>query len=104
MEGRVVRSPEDFLEARRELLTALPDISVEVQAVVAEGDQVAVRWAAKATGPTGPVSFRGMSWLVFDRGRIVRGWDAWNQALLLQQLALPLASTMDPGRSQSAGP
>ena len=101
MEGRVVRSPEEFLEARRELLAALPDLRVEVQAVISEGDEVAVRWAAKATGPAGPVSFRGVSWVVFENGRIVRGWDSWNQALLMQQLAAPLDALATPAPLRS---
>ena len=101
MEGRVVRSPEEFLEARRELLAALPDLRVEVQAVISEGNEVAVRWAAKATGPAGPVSFRGVSWVVFENGRIVRGWDSWNQSLLMQQLAAPLDALATPAPLRS---
>jgi len=92
MEGRTVSSPDEFLEARREMLTALPDLRVEIQGVVGEGDEVAVRWDATATGPTGPVSFRGVTWLVFEGGRIVRGWDSWNQALLMQQIAAQMES------------
>ena len=92
MEGRTVRSRDEFLQARREMLTALPDLRVEVQGVVGEGDEVAVRWEARATGPTGPVAFRGVTWLVFEGGRIVRGWDSWNQALLMQQLAAQMES------------
>jgi predicted ester cyclase len=103
MEGRVIRSPEEFLQARREMLTAMPDLRVEVQSVVSEGNEVAVRWACKATGPTGPVSFRGISWLVFERGRIVNGWDSWNQALLMQQLAVSLDTPADANKSRAAG-
>ena len=102
MEGRVVRSPKDFLEARREMLEALPDLKVEVQGVISEGNEVAVRWAAKATGPAGPVSFRGVSWVVFENGRIVKGWDSWNQALLMQQLAVPLGEIADFASSRAA--
>ena len=105
MEGRVVRSPEEFLQAREELLTALPDLRVEVQAVISEGDEVAVRWAANATGPSGAVSFRGVSWVVFENGRIVKGWDAWNQGLLMQQLGVSVDAPSDLprlGRAKSA--
>ena len=101
MEGRVVNSPDEFLQARREMLTALPDLRVEVEGVVGEGDEVAVRWGAKATGPAGPVSFRGVTWLVFENGRIVRGWDSWNQALLMQQLAAQLESIAKPAPLES---
>jgi predicted ester cyclase len=103
MEGRVVQSPDEFLQARQEMLTALPDLRVEVQGVVGEGDEVAVRWAANATGPTGPVSFRGVTWLVFENGRIVRGWDSWNQALLMHQLGVPLEAIAGPDANRAAG-
>jgi predicted ester cyclase len=101
MEGRVVSSPDEFLQARREMLTALPDLRVEIQGVVGEGDEVAVRWGAKATGPAGPLSFRGVTWLVFEDGRIVRGWDSWNQALLMQQLAAQMESIAERAPRES---
>src|SRR5262249_5884477 len=97
MEGLEVRAPEDFLRARAALLDALPDLSVTVEAVISEGDDVVGRWSATGTdrgsGLGLPPSLRratfgGMSWLVFAEGRIIRGWDSWNQGLLLQQLTL----------------
>ena len=33
------------------------------------------------------VAFRGMTWLEFKDGRIVRGWDSWNLGGLLQSLS-----------------
>ena len=33
-----------------------------------------------------PVAFRGMTWLRFSKGRIVEGWDAWNQGTLMTDL------------------
>src|SRR5215467_13193159 len=96
MEGLEVRSPADFVQARAALLDGLPDLSVTVEAVVAEGNDVVVRWSAAGThrGPglgLAPsfrrATFRGMSWMVFSEGRIVEGWDSWNQGLLQQQLS-----------------
>lgn len=64
--------------------------------VIAEGDKVAVRWHFTATHagpgaglePTGRrVASRGMTWLEFRDGKIVRGWDSWNLGGLMQQLA-----------------
>ena len=95
MEGLEVRSPEDFLKARAGLLDGFPDLAVTVEDVVSEGDQAVVRWSASGTHRGGGlgippsdrrVSFRGMSWLVFSNGRIVKGWDAWNQGQLFQEL------------------
>ena len=99
MEGLEVRSREDFLQARAGLLDGFPDLVVTVEGVIAEGDDVVVRWSASGTHrgaglgipPTSRnVMFRGMSWLVFSEGRIVKGWDSWNQGLLFQQLSAPL--------------
>jgi steroid delta-isomerase-like uncharacterized protein len=96
MEGLEVRKPEDFLGARAALLNAFPDLRVSVEDVIAEGDRVAVRWSASGThrgdnlgfeATHRPVSFRGVTWLVFSNGRIVRGWDSWNQGRLLIELS-----------------
>ncbi len=98
MEGVDVRSPEDFLKARAGLLDGFPDLQVTVEDVVAEGDNVVVRWSASGThkgaGLGIPpskrrVSFRGMSWIVFANGRIVKGWDSWNLGQLFAQLTAP---------------
>lgn len=35
------------------------------------------------------VAFRGMTWLEFRDGQIVRGWDSWNLGGLLQSLGAP---------------
>ena len=95
MEGLEVRSVEDFENARRELLAAFPDMKVTVEDVVAEDENVVVRWNVKAThtgavmdlAPTNRnVSFRGMTWMVFRGGKMIAGWDAWNQGALLQSL------------------
>ncbi|HEY2796914.1 MAG TPA: ester cyclase [Thermoanaerobaculia bacterium] len=98
MEGVDVRSPEDFLKARAGLLDGFPDLQVTVDDVVSEGDNVVVRWSASGThkgaGLGIPpskrrVSFRGMSWIVFANGRIVKGWDSWNLGQLFSQLTAP---------------
>jgi len=98
MEGVDVRSPDDFLKARAGLLDGFPDLEVTVDDVVSEGDNVVVRWSASGThkgaGLGIPpskrrVSFRGMSWIVFANGRIVKGWDSWNLGQLFSQLTAP---------------
>ncbi len=96
MEGAQVNGRQAFLVERTRLLTRFPDLAVAVDDVVEQGDKVVVRWRAAATHtgtgagfePTGRrVSFRGMTWLEFQNGMIVRGWDSWNLGGLLQQLA-----------------
>ena len=95
MEGGDVRGPEAFKAVRGDLLRAFPDMKVEVEDTVAEGDHVVLRWNVRATHrgeglgarPTGrSVDFRGMTWMTFRDGKIVEGWDSWNLGLLLQRI------------------
>jgi len=95
LEGFEVRGPEGFLPAWASLLGAFPDLKVIIQDVVAQGDAVAVRWTASGlhTGPhlgIAPsmklVAFRGITWLRFSEGRIIEGWDSWNQGRLFNDL------------------
>jgi steroid delta-isomerase-like uncharacterized protein len=95
MEGGDVQSPEEFIAARSAILGAFPDLRVTVEGTVAEGDDVVVRWSARGThlgdGLGVPASsrshtFRGMTWLRFVDGRIIEGWDHWNQGKLLEEM------------------
>jgi len=95
MEGANVETREQFLEQRSILMQTFPDLSIVADDVIAEGDKVAVRWHVHATHKgdglgfpaTGrAVAFRGITWLEFKDGRIVRGWDSWNLGGLLQTL------------------
>lgn len=97
LEGRDTRGVDEFLAMRSILIGAFPDLNVKVEDTASQGAHVVVRWSAKgghrgdqlgiaATGK--PVSFRGMTWLVFADGRIVEGWDAWNQEALLAELRM----------------
>jgi steroid delta-isomerase-like uncharacterized protein len=95
MEGAEFTGTAAYKEARQAILSAFPDFQVDVEDTAADGDQVVVRWNARGTH-TGPglgliptsrrVTFRGMTWLTFHDGRVVEGWDAWNQGALLQSL------------------
>lgn len=96
MEGVDIRSREEFLAERRRLLQVFPDLKIVAQDAIAEGDKVVVRWHVDAThkgeGLGFPpsnrrVSFRGITWLEFKDGRIVRGWDSWNLGSVLQSLS-----------------
>jgi len=103
MEGGDVHGPAEFLAARAALLAAFPDIRVKVEDVVSEGDKVVVRWSASGTHKGDELgvaasgrkaSFRGMSWIRFENGKVVEGWDSWNMGRLLQELeAQPAAAT-----------
>ena len=92
MEGADIIGPDRFLESRAALLVAFPDIRVKVEDVVADGDRAVVRWSATAhhkgellgIKPSGrEIRFRGMTWMVFENGKVVEGWDSWNLGGLL---------------------
>ena len=94
--GEMVGSDE-FLAFRNRFLDAFPDLEFEVESVVAEGDEAAVRWVARGTHGGDSLGFppcnkavciRGMSWLRFaEDGRMTEGWDSWNMGALMQHLA-----------------
>ena len=92
-EGGDIVGPAAFQAMREQLLGAFPDISLRVEAVISEGPDAVVRWSAEATH-TGDhlgfaasnrrVAFRGMTWMRFEGGKVVEGWDAWNLGALLE--------------------
>jgi steroid delta-isomerase-like uncharacterized protein len=95
MEGAHISNREGFKEARAFLLDLFPDLHVVVEDTVADGENVVVRWNATGThrgnglgfaATNTETSFRGMTWLKVREGRIVQGWDSWNQGALVEQL------------------
>ena len=96
MEGAEVRGPTAFKTARAQLLGAFPDLKIRVEEIVTDGDNAVVRWNVTAShdgdhlgipASHQSVRFRGLTWLKFRDGKIVEGWDAWNQGALIQELS-----------------
>jgi steroid delta-isomerase-like uncharacterized protein len=95
-ESGPVRGKAEFKDRVHSVfLAAFPDLRLDVEGIVAEGDQVAVRWRATGTHrgdslgfpATGRnVAFRGMTMIRYRDGKMVEGWDCWNQAGLIEQL------------------
>ena len=95
IEDRVIHGLKGLRQARQEIVGAFPDFHLDIEAVIGHGEDVAARWTLSGTHtgegfpmpPTGTrVSIRGMTWLRFVDGRMVEGWDCWNQGKLLQEL------------------
>jgi len=91
-----VRGPAAFKAARAQLLGAFPDLAIRVEEIVADGDNAVIRWNVAASHEGDDlgipashqrVRFRGLTWMKFRDGKIVEGWDAWNQGALIQQLS-----------------
>jgi steroid delta-isomerase-like uncharacterized protein len=102
LEGGDLVGPEPFKRlAHAAFLAAFPDLRITVEDTVAEGDRVVVRWSATGThhgdglghrASGVKVSFRGITWLRFAGGKMMEGWDAWNQGAPLQCLAAAAAT------------
>ena len=95
MEGGTIHGVEELLQARTGLLTTFPDLAIEVEACIAEGDDVAVRWVLSGTHqadafgiPASGRSFRarGTTWFQFRDGMVAGGADTWNQGGVLASL------------------
>ena len=92
-----IRGPEEFEKFVEEIRGAFPDIHVSVEDILGAGDQVVVRWSATmthrgdtlgipATGKT--VQSRGISVARIVNGKIVEGWDNWDELGMLEQLGV----------------
>ncbi|HEX7182269.1 MAG TPA: ester cyclase [Thermoanaerobaculia bacterium] len=78
---------------------AFPDLQIEIQDMLAEGDRVATRWRLRGTH-TGPlmgidpsqqrIDVGGLRIDRFANGKIVETWGSWDLLGLLEQIgALP---------------
>ena len=90
-----IRGPEEFEKFVREFRGAFPDIKVTVEDVFGAGDKVVLRWSATMThtgdAPGLPASnravrSRGITIARFEEGKIVEGWDNWDQLGMLEQI------------------
>jgi len=95
LEGLTTHGPEEFLAARAFILNAFPDFKLVVEDLLAQGESVVFRWAASGTHggellgvePTNKrVSFSGITWMRWSDGKLVEGWDCWNQGGVLAEL------------------
>lgn len=102
-ESGPLRGSRNFQErAHAVFLSAFPDLRITVEGTVAAGDEVVVRWFVRGThlgdglgfpATDRSVSFRSMTWIRYRHGKMIEGWDCWNQAGLIQSLREPESST-----------
>jgi steroid delta-isomerase-like uncharacterized protein len=89
-----------------DLRGAFPDMKVTIDDVIEQGDKVVARWTATMThrgqflgmAPTGKkATITGTSTQRISGGKIVEGWDNWDQLGLLVQIgAIPAAHFVAP--------
>jgi len=87
----------DDMAMAHEERTALPDMQIAVNLMVAEGDLVAVHWTAWGTNTqpgmglpaTGKkIRVSGITIFRFKAGKISEEWSAWNMLSVLKQAGL----------------
>lgn len=92
-----IRGPEEFEKFVREIRGAFPDIKVNVEDVFGAGDKVVLRWSAAMThtgeglripASNRTVRSRGITIARIEGGKIVEGWDNWDQLGMLEQIGV----------------
>jgi steroid delta-isomerase-like uncharacterized protein len=92
-----IRGPEEFVKFVGEIRGAFPDIKVNVEDVFGDGDKVVLRWSGVMThtgdalgiAPTGrTVRSQGITIARIVDGKIVEGWDSWDQLGMLEQIGV----------------
>jgi steroid delta-isomerase-like uncharacterized protein len=94
-----IRGPAGFRPFFRKFHTAFPDMRINVEDVVVEGDKIAARCVVTATHtgpgvtsvPTGrPTRFTGMCIIRVKDGKISEAWNNFDFLTLYQQLGMQL--------------
>lgn len=87
--------PEAWEQMQKEVLNLVPDMRVTVEDVVTNPENTVVRWSAVGKPHEHPpgmtedecrLHFSGTTWFRIKDGRIVEGWDAWDQTGFVQAL------------------
>lgn len=95
--GPPIRSLEEFIALQRSFLMTFPDQRVHLEAVIAEGDYVAVRarYTGTQTGPMGelpatgkPVDGPFIAFFRIESGKIAELWVEWDNVAMLSQLGM----------------
>jgi steroid delta-isomerase-like uncharacterized protein len=99
--GVEIRGPRDFEALYNRLHGAFPDIKITVEDAFGAGDRVVVRWSAVMThtgdhlgvpATNRKVRVTGITIAQIRDGKIIRGWDNWDQLALTEQLAVTRAA------------
>jgi steroid delta-isomerase-like uncharacterized protein len=94
-QGQAVRGPKAFSTFYATMRSSFPDMKVQVEQVVTEGEWVAARFTSTMTYTGGGMGFpangkkatvEGMAMGRIVDGKIVEAWNVWDQRALLTQL------------------
>ncbi len=93
--GDELHGPEQFKVFHARFREAMPDLRIEMDELIAEGDRVAYRFTASGTHRGDSLGFAatnrgarfvGMGSVVIRDGMIVEGWNVLDQLGMLTQL------------------
>lgn len=99
--GVEIHGPADFVALFNRLHGAFPDIKITVDDTIGADDKVVVRWSAVMThtgdhlgipATNRPLRVTGITIAQIKDGKIIRGWDNWDQLALMQQLSVARAA------------
>jgi predicted ester cyclase len=91
----VLIGPEGFKAVHRTFVGAFPDLHIDLEDIITEGDRVAVRWRVSmthlgdhlgfaATGKKGTLD--GSSFLIVKDNQVMEGWNQMDLGALMQRL------------------
>ena len=95
-DGKELRGPAGFKPFLQNFRSAFPDIHIEINDTVVEGDKIAARCTVRGThagmgiglAPTGrSVTFTGMTIVRTQHGKIIEAWNNFDFQGLFQQLS-----------------
>ena len=95
--GTEIRGPESLKPFVRNLRDAFPDMHIDLEDMVAEGDKVAIRFRVTGTHRGSGLAFlptqrsidiTGMTIIQIANGKLLHGWNNWDQLGMLQQLGM----------------
>ena len=95
--GDDTQGPEGFKPFHTAYRTAFPDLRITIDQMVAEGDIVAARWSGTGThrgnllgllATDKPVRLSGMTFARIQNGKLVEGWNVFDQLGMLRQLGV----------------
>jgi len=91
----VLVGPEAFKQVHRTFLGAFPDLRIDVEQMIAEGDGVAIRWKTTMTHGGDHLGFpasgravvlHGSAFIVTDGKQITEGWNHMDLGNMFQAL------------------
>ena len=93
---QVHRGPAAFKPFWRQFRDAFPDIHFTMDDLISQGDRVAGRWTARMTHTGDQLSthkkltITGMVFAQVKDGKMVEGWNSWDQLTFTRELGLPI--------------